>query len=467
MQRMSSAGRMVPIAVLAGLGLVAGGSPARAVPSFAGQTGQPCSTCHVGGFGPQLTPFGEAFKISGYTQQGGDGWDSQFPLSGMVMGSFTNTAKSLPAGTQTRHYGLNNNPAIDQISVFLAGRLGEHTGGFGQFTYSPIDGSVAVDNMDLRPYVTTVSLGGKDVVVGISVNNSPTVQDPFNTTFAWGYPYIASSLAPTPAAGPVLAGAFAQNTIGYTAYLWYDRSLYLEAGFYQTMTPWMMARVGSAYGPGAATGVMPYLRAAYQWDWNNQTAHIGGIFMQANLNPAAGDRVADGSMGQDHYTDYALDAAYSYLGDGTNVVTVQGIYTHEVQDLAGTVGAANAANGTSYGTHYQLDFAKLDVSYWYRHTYGVTLGWQSVWGSANPVLYQPGPVGGSANGRPDSTGLMAEADWVPFGKDGSWGAPWANLKLGAQFTHYTRFNGGTGNYDGSGRSASANDTLYLFAWTLF
>ena len=42
-----------------------GAGPARAVPSFSEQTGQPCTTCHVGGFGPQLTPFGRAFKLGG------------------------------------------------------------------------------------------------------------------------------------------------------------------------------------------------------------------------------------------------------------------------------------------------------------------------------------------------------------------------------------------------------------------
>ena len=40
--------------------------------SFAQQTGQPCTACHIGAFGPQLTAFGRAFKIGGYTQTGGD-----------------------------------------------------------------------------------------------------------------------------------------------------------------------------------------------------------------------------------------------------------------------------------------------------------------------------------------------------------------------------------------------------------
>jgi hypothetical protein len=37
--------------------------------SWLAQTGQPCSARHVGAFGPQLTPFGRAFKIGDYPDQ--------------------------------------------------------------------------------------------------------------------------------------------------------------------------------------------------------------------------------------------------------------------------------------------------------------------------------------------------------------------------------------------------------------
>ena len=73
----------------------------------------------------------------------------------------------------------------------------------------------------------------------------------------------------------------------------------------------------------------------------------------------------------------------------------------------------------------------------------------------------------SLSGKPDSNAYILEADYVPFGKDSSWGAPWANLKVGLQYTIYTEFNGGTTNYDGTGRNASDNNTLYLFLWTIF
>lgn len=109
-----------------------------------------------------------------------------------------------------------------------------------------------------------------------------------------------------------------------------------------------------------------------------------------------------------------------------------------------------------------------NVSYWYQNTYGVTLGWQNTWGPANPALYTTGTdMTNSANGKPNSNAFIIEADWVPFGKEGSWLSPWANLKLGVQYTAYTQFNGGNKNYDGFGRNASDNNTLFVFAWMAF
>jgi hypothetical protein len=40
---------------------------AHGLPSYSRQTGQACSSCHVGGNWPQLTPWGRFFKLSGYT----------------------------------------------------------------------------------------------------------------------------------------------------------------------------------------------------------------------------------------------------------------------------------------------------------------------------------------------------------------------------------------------------------------
>ena len=128
----------IPAIIAVLLASVFAAAPADAVPAFAQQTGEPCTTCHIGGFGPQLTPFGRAFKIGGYTQTGGEGLASKIPLSAFVISSFTNTEAGQPGGAAP-HFGDNNNFAFDQVSVFLAGRITDYAGAFVQGTYSGID----------------------------------------------------------------------------------------------------------------------------------------------------------------------------------------------------------------------------------------------------------------------------------------------------------------------------------------
>jgi hypothetical protein len=436
--------------------------PAEAIPAFAQQTGQPCTACHIGAFGPQLTPTGRAFKEGGYTQGGGEGIASYIPLSLMGITSFNHTNTSLPGDQIPHHYGASDNFSLDQVSAFIGGHIGEHTGGMIQLTWSDIENSSNVDNADLRPYVTTFRLGGKDVVVGTTLNNNPTVQDPYNTTFAWGFPYVASGLAPSPSATPFLDGAFAGNSIGATVYGVWDNKLYLEAGIYNTFSPWLNARFGNDFAIGSTSSPAPYLRAAYEWQWGNSAAHVGALFMHTDVHPPTGEPFRTTSInGGDHYTDYAFDAGYQFLGDGTHIATVQGIYTHEDQNLKAT------STDSGFGAHSSLNQIRLNASYWYRNTYGVTAGWQKTWGPANPVLFAPGEITGSANGRPDSNAFIFEADWVPFGKETSVWAPFLNMKLGIQYIAYTQFNGGTKNYDGFGRNASDNNTLFLYAWFIF
>jgi hypothetical protein len=68
---------------------------ASAMPSYARQTGYPCVKCHVGGFGPQLTPYGIKFKIAAYTESDHKGL--KIPVAMFAMGSFTHTRKDHPS----------------------------------------------------------------------------------------------------------------------------------------------------------------------------------------------------------------------------------------------------------------------------------------------------------------------------------------------------------------------------------
>jgi hypothetical protein len=455
--------------------------PAQALPAFAAQTGQPCVFCHIGAFGPQLTPAGRAFKIGGYTQTGGEGWRSKIPLAFYWQGSLTSLAKDTPAGTTTNRYAPNNNFNLDQASIFVVGNIGEHSGIFSQWTASDNLSAVAMDNTDFRPYTDEFEVNDTTLRVGISLNNNPTIQDPYNSAFAWDYPFIqpSAALQPTPAADVILDAGFNQNSIGANVYLWYDRRLYLDAGLYVSQSNWLLTRLGNAYGVGGIQGVAPYARAAYEWDWDEgsdtqQSAHVGLIFMNANVNPvdpfaANNNPGVTGAFGRNSYTDITIDGGYQFLGDGTHIGTVLANYTHEWQGLKGSanIAAPNPATGYPYGSSYELDKVTFSASYWYRNTYGLTLGWEGIWGKRNPVLYQPAPLFGSANNSPNSSTFIVEADWVPFGKEDSWARPFANFKLGVQYWLNTQFNGQSQNYDGFGRSARDNNTIYVFAWQAF
>ena len=73
------------------------------------------------------------------------------------------------------------------------------------------------------------------------------------------------------------------------------------------------------------------------------------------------------------------------------------------------------------------------------------------------MLYAPAPITGSRTGRPDSEGITLEVDLNA----------WRNARLALQYVTYFEFNGAHSNYDGFGRDASANNTLYLLGWLAY
>ncbi|MDD2660106.1 MAG: cytochrome C, partial [Methylococcales bacterium] len=212
------------------------------MPSFSRQTGVPCSTCHTQSFGPNLTPFGRDFKLGGYTMSGGGGTAAKLPpLSGMVMGSFTNTQKDQdPAALNSGYnagYNKNNNFSFDQASLFYAGRIYGNLGAFSQLTYDGSSNGLVLDNTDIR-YADRLDLDDTplpfdlDLTYGISLNNNPTVQDLWNTTPAWGFPYNSSAVQPGVGATALIDGGLGTQVSGATAYTMINNLLYLEAGAY-------------------------------------------------------------------------------------------------------------------------------------------------------------------------------------------------------------------------------------------
>ena len=420
---------------------------AHGIPSFARQTGLACSACHYQFL--TLTPFGRKFKLNGYTltnlpllvekdsANGGRLGLSPFSLlSAMVTTSVSHTKDDLP-DTQ------NDAVALPQeLSGFLAGRISPNIGLFSQFTYAGADGAFGIDNVDLRFAAKTTVGGSTEMTYGLTVNNNPTVQDLWNTTPAWSFPFIGSEGAPGGAASTMIDGGLSQNVLGVGSYTMVGNLVYGEFSIYRSA---FQGTAAPSSATGAIHGVAPYWRVALQKEWEHQYLMVGTFGLHTSLFPdvLAGPR--------NTYSDVGADAQFESKAGAGNLV-VRGAWIHERQTLDATVAAGGSVNAKN-----TLKVLRLNASYYPRQWIGVTSGWFDTRGSSDAGLYAPNPVDGSVSGNPKTNGFIGEVDVNP----------WENTRFGLQYTAYSNFNGGKTNYDGSGRDASGNDTLFAFAWLAF
>jgi len=106
---------------------------------------------------------------------------------------------------------------------------------------------------------------------------------------------------------------------------------------------------------------------------------------------------------------------------------------------------------------HHLNTVQGEAEYHFGNRVSTTAGLFSVTGAADPTLYPEGPVTGNFSGSPTSRGYIFNVAWWPQ----------QNIGLTAQYTGYTRFNGGSTNYDAAGRNANGNNSIYLMARFVF
>lgn len=423
---------------------------ATALPSYARQTGLPCSGCHY--TPPELNAAGRLFKLMGYidkmkdtgitAESGGrrSGLDmlASLPLGAWFETSFTST-KAAQTGTQNGNFEFPQD-----VSLFLAGAWAPHVGSFLQVTYDAQGDHFSIDNTDIR-YANKKQFNGKDWVYGVTLNNNPTVEDLWNSTPAWGFPFIVSDSAPTPTAAPLIGGGLAEDVAGIGAYTMWDQHLYFAGTIYRS------DHIGSPQPTnGQSTtinirGVAPYWRLAWQQNGRKDNFEIGtyGIHVKATPGAIQGP--------EDSYTDWGPDFQYDHTF-GKDVLSVRGSYLRENSALV-----ASLASGAADQSAHHLDSGNLNAEYHFGNRYSANAGWFMTFGTPDPLLYAQTAITGSANGGPRSTGYIANFSFWPM----------QNLDLAAQYTAYTRFNGAATNYDGAGRNASDNNTVYLLARFVF
>ena len=487
--------------------------PAQALPSFARQTGQPCGTCHTDF--PGLTPYGRLFKLNGYTTGGGKFRTTLFPsqddatnalaayakkfgtgsdaataaqsstsniwvppISMMAIVGYTHTQVSQPFSSP---FKPNDNVVVAPLSFFYGGAITDHIGAFAQVTYNnaAFGGSDpnnfpngfnpdpcancewSWDNTDIR-YANTARLGSMDVIYGITANNNPTVQDPWNTTPAWGFPYAGSTIAPGPFAGTLIDGTYAARVGGVGGYVFINNLVYLELTGYRTLDWNSLHKLGvDPAGAAPFQNVAPYWRVAIEPHWGNHWLEFGAFGMSASVHPFTGATDVNGfTINQtfpqtDRFTDVAFDSQYQYQGPNY-WITLRGTYIHENQKLD-----ASFNNGLSSNPTNTLNTLRAYGSFAYGNDNRIVLSGQyfDTRGSSDPTLYAAlnscQPPDTTCN--PNSNGYIAEIAYIPFSSSSAPVWPWANVRVALQYTYYNKFDGTTLN-------AHNNNTLFLHAW---
>ncbi len=436
---------------------------AEAVPSFARQTGMACEACHT--VWPELTHFGRVFKANGYTLdnlkqvRGVTAQREEIlslaslpPLSLMVQASYTQLATPLPdsSGSGSSQNGTVSFP--QQISLFYAGKIAPHAGAFIQLTYGNDSGTFGLDNTDIRFAGLKTLPGDQSLIYGVSLNNNPTVQDLWNSTPAFGFPYAASNIAPGAPVAAQIDGSRGQDVAGLTFYAFWNEALYGEVGVYRSAKQGTAGPLDSTSAGGVVSGAAPYFRLAYEHNWGRHSLEAGLYGATFKIFPDLGSGYGQALHGPtDDYKDVAQDVQYQYMGD-KHLFSIEATRIHEAQ----TLNASSLAAGVET-VAADLTTVRATATYYYKRKFGATLGYFSTTGGASTyTAADPGnETSASLTLSPaDTKGWMAELNYVP----------WLNTKFSVQYTAFNKFQGLSTNYDGTGRNASDNNTLYILGW---
>jgi len=335
--------------------------------------------------------------------------------------------------------------ALDQGSLYYAGRILPHLGAFIQLTYDGVQKQGHIDNIDVR-YAKDTDLLNQDLVYGFTANNSPTISDLWNCTPVWGFPYNSSKLAPTPMAAALVDGKLEQRVAGVGAYAMWNDLLYLEFDAYRGLGYDVLNATGivPVANTDKSTGLIPYWRAALQKNADRSYFQLGTYGLSADIRP--GGIETPGLTNR--LTDVAFDTNYQFVFNPRNVVSdmISALATviHEDSSLL----ASRPLSGTN--SKNSLETFRTDISYSFGATITSTVQYFQTHGSSDAAYW------GTATSRPNSAGFIAEIAYVPFGKPDSLIA-WGNIRFAVQYIDYIQFNGTSSH-------ASDNNALYLSVW---
>jgi hypothetical protein len=346
----------------------------------------------------------------------------------------------------------NGIPQAYAITGEIATKVTNFLGVFGEYqignTFPGWKGTSGP--MDIRA-VHFFHLGNTEILAGIDVNNNPTLQDVWNSTPDWGFPFYSSPEELSGPASPMITSLGAQAT-GVGAYALVNRQFYFESSFYRVATgPFRFMSAGTSFQAGGVNyldGYNPYWRAYWDRERGPHSLMIGTFNMRARVFPDSSNPAGP----VDTFQDYGFDSQYQHLGV-RNKVTVRGSYIYERRDWSGSfpLGTTGLPKGN-------LKSMTASASYAYDNAWTFHAGYFLSGGNDDSTLYGiSDPSGNEVTASPKTAGYNLQIDRQLT----------QNVQLMAQYRGFLRFDGLRHDIDGLGRNAADNNTLWMSLFFAF
>jgi hypothetical protein len=383
--------RVLPVAALAGVVLIALTAPASAVPAFVRQTNMSCNQCHTahGGPVPNFTITGKKFRSTGYRMvevqerlesgvEGDKGERLNLPLLDYFSFRLQSHLADVSKSPVTGEWGeVTTNPTT-RLAIFFVGPVGDHFGVWNEWYFHTLGSADEEWSLDLASWDEydiryTFNPGSPDYQIGMGLTNQPV----YDVLGFGPFPVFAGGRE---AQRGEIAGLAHPNYGTAFIYGWmYDRWSWLLGGNTgDTNVSWKYANAIGEFGYALANTNANEL-------WLHVVARSG-----TDVMPLVTDNyVADG--GRDWLYKDAVEGIMKTKADTTlpykaedidTATTIEGEIRWSRQDwgphsFESVLRVAHSEEDYRDGASTDLSTVGVDILYGWKHTYYVMPFWNT------------------------------------------------------------------------------------------
>lgn len=357
-----------------------------AVPSFAKQTGRPCSGCHT--VWPRLNATGREFKLQGYTEVADDYPRIQQdnldllrygPAISLGLSSFLYSKDQF---SDQKNTTMAETSVPDEAAFYFAGRMTPNIGTFTEFHWERATKTFGLELVK----ISAATRVGSSTTLGVVVGKMDVAgADPYNTIRYTAFHTVNTPAVFTQIRG--MSGAYQPDFFSFSDPE--NMGIVVNGKFFQTL----YAAAGAFRGDGGAyhtesDPIDRFYRLAYEYPLGESIVSLGGFYY-------------DGKERYDHVDAFpALDNVYltrvkrqgldlQWQTESTpNLVDIVAVY------MQGKDTNVDKIPGLAFSGPPEVKFTSwyAEASYFYERMYGITLGYDYFKSDEDPTLDKKGPT---------------------------------------------------------------------------